>query len=204
MNSKRDRKQKLWIVNYEKCGCNVDKTAQVVGVTRRTFHRWMKEDKEFNEKIVELDKKNTLKMSQMSQEMAQTAHYINNKEKKSAFLEKYPELECHVKNTCKAIGIGRRTYYNWINNDEEFAQDVINERQGMLDDMESLLMKKAKGFEHTIIREKPTKDGVTQYKSVMYFPPCFQSIISILNAQARQRGYAMKNDESDADNNSDD
>ena len=202
MNSKRDRKQKLWIVNYEKCGCNVDKTAQVVGVTRRTFHRWMKEDKEFNEKIVELD--NTLKMSQMSQKTGQTGQHINNKEKKRTFIEKYPELECHVKNTCKAIGISRQTYYNWINNDEEFAQDVINERQGMLDDMESLLMKKAKGFEHTIIREKPTKDGVTQYKSVMYFPPCFQSIISILNAQARQRGYAMKNDESDADNNSDD
>lgn len=198
------KKQKLWIDNYENCGCNVDKTAQVIGVTRRTFNRWMQEDKEFNEKIVELDKINTLKISQMSQMSEQSEHHINNKEKKSAFLEKYPELECHVKNTCKAIGIGRTTYYDWINNDERFAQDVINERQGMLDDMESLLMKKAKGFEYSIMREKPTKDGVTQYKSVMYFPPCFNSIISILNAQARERGYAMKNDESDADNNSDD
>ena len=54
-NNKKAKRQKIWIENYEKCSCNASKTAKIVGINRRTFQRWMKDDEEFRNQIWELE-----------------------------------------------------------------------------------------------------------------------------------------------------
>ena len=79
----------------------------------------------------------------------------------------------------------------------------IKDGKGMLF-VENILLKKARGFEHEITREKVNKDGlVTPYKSTLYFPPCFQSLQLMVVAMARHRGYGMKPDDSDAEQHGD-
>lgn len=119
----------------------------------------------------------------------------NNKEK---FLDKYSLLG-NISKTCQAIGVSRTAYYNWVKEDEEFAEKVVNAKESLIDEVEGILMKKIRGYEHSVKREKVDKNGqVHSYNSVMYFPPCFNSMKLFLEAKARHRGYGMKLDDSDA------
>lgn len=123
----------------------------------------------------------------------------NTKENKKKFIEKFQDCGCNISKTAKAIGINRRTITRWMKEDREFAEDLQEEKEGQLDEVEDILMKKIRGFEHELSREKVDKDGnVIPYKSTLYFPPCFQSIQLKLNAYGRHRGYGMKPDDSDA------
>jgi len=48
--AKTDRK-KDFIELFEKKACNISSTCMAVGIVRKTFYRWCKEDMEFKEKI---------------------------------------------------------------------------------------------------------------------------------------------------------
>ena len=56
---------------------------------------------------------------------------------KRNFLDLYPKTMCNISKTCKQIGIGRSSYYNWIDDDHEFEREVKNAKEGLIDNLES-------------------------------------------------------------------
>lgn len=61
---------------------------------------------------------------------------------KKKFLELYPE--CYtVTDTCRAIGIGRRTLYNWLSKDTAFAKDYEHAKEALADKLEKAALEKA-------------------------------------------------------------
>lgn len=63
----------------------------------------------------------------------------NNKMKKRAFLEKYENTLGNVAKSCKAAQVSRRTYYDWMERDAEFAEKVEEVAESSLDFAESKL-----------------------------------------------------------------
>ena len=62
------------------------------------------------------------------------------KNDKKRFLETFVKKDCHISKTCKAAKIGRRTYYEWLDADEEFVDAVDDARESLNDDTEDALM----------------------------------------------------------------
>lgn len=48
----------------------------------------------------------------------------NTEKKKLEFLELFSSKANNVSATCKAIGVKRPTFYNWMNNDEDFKESI--------------------------------------------------------------------------------
>jgi hypothetical protein len=63
---------------------------------------------------------------------------------KEKFLEAFASKLGNVKEACEAAGIGRATFYVWKNNDEQFAQEVENIQEGLIDLAESKLLENIK------------------------------------------------------------
>jgi hypothetical protein len=59
---------------------------------------------------------------------------------KEKFLNAFASKLGNVKEACEAAGIGRATYYVWKNNDEDFAQEIDNIQEGLIDLAESKLL----------------------------------------------------------------
>lgn len=127
------------------------------------------------------------------------------KKRKEDAIEAYKVNRYNISKTCKAIGMGRTAFYDWIKTDPDFAQAIEDAKESLIDDVEDILLKKIRGFEHTIKREKVDKEGnVIVYNNTFYFPPCYASLKLFLDAQARHRGFGMKPDDSDQGQNKDD
>ena len=62
------------------------------------------------------------------------------KNDKKRFLETFVKKDCHISKSCKAAKIGRRTYYEWLDADEEFVDAVENARESLNDDTEDALI----------------------------------------------------------------
>jgi len=63
--------------------------------------------------------------------------------KKKKFVETYRQLMGHITNTCRAIGINRTTYYNWLDKDEKFAKQIMEAEMELNDDIREVLIQKA-------------------------------------------------------------
>jgi 20S proteasome alpha/beta subunit len=75
-----------------------------------------------------------------------------NKEKKKAeFIEEFSKKANNVSATCKAIGIERPTFYNWLKDDVDFRLKVENAEEGDIDMAESALKKQILGGNITAI-----------------------------------------------------
>ncbi len=136
-------------------------------------------------------------MTQMTQKTTSL-----NKEKT---IKSYIDCKFNISKACKASKIARKTFYRWIKEDPDFAQAIEDAKESLIDDVEDILLKKIRGFEHTIKREKVDKEGnVIVYNNTFYFPPCYASLKLFLDAQARHRGFGMKPDDSDQGQNKDD
>lgn len=59
------------------------------------------------------------------------------------FLYVYPRKLFNVAATCRAVGIGRTTFYNWMNKVNTFRHFAHDKKEGLLDDIETLMFKKA-------------------------------------------------------------
>jgi hypothetical protein len=68
----------------------------------------------------------------------------NNKKKMLEALERSLGI---VTSACKAIGISRQTHYNWMNDDEQYANEVRSIEDIALDFAESQLHKQIKDGE---------------------------------------------------------
>jgi hypothetical protein len=73
---------------------------------------------------------------------------MHNKDK---FLEIFASKAGNISEACKAANITRRTYYDWMQDDEEFKQSVNEIQEGLLDLAESKLLENIKaGKEQSI------------------------------------------------------
>lgn len=63
-------------------------------------------------------------------------------DKQIRFLKIYPNKMANVKQTCKAVLIHRSTYYDWVKKSPVFKQEVHEIREGLYDDVESILKQK--------------------------------------------------------------
>jgi len=71
--------------------------------------------------------------------------------KKREFLIIFEAKAGNISQTCKAVIIGRRTYYDWLKNDKKFTQDVDDINEGLIDWGESLLKGQMKKGDTTAI-----------------------------------------------------
>ena len=101
---------------------------------------------------------------------------INDNKKK--FL---PILEFHLGNitsACNQMNISRGTFYDWVNNDDDFKKQVDEIGEIALDFVESKLFQKIDGI------HSKTDDGIVYKKE-----PDTTAIIFYLKTKGRKRGY---------------
>ena len=67
---------------------------------------------------------------------------MTTKEKKYKFLEVFEKYLGNISQSCKVIGIDRKTYYNWINKDNNFKNKVNEILEAQIDLVESKLIEK--------------------------------------------------------------
>lgn len=73
--------------------------------------------------------------------------------KKKAFIDAYTKSFGNITQSCKAVDICRQTYYNWLQNDTEFANDIQNAepQEVFIDFAENGLVKKIQEGDTTAI-----------------------------------------------------
>lgn len=64
------------------------------------------------------------------------------KSRKQQIVELYPKKACNVSAVCASVGISRRTFYDYVKEDEEFARSIDESKQALIDNAESILQKK--------------------------------------------------------------
>jgi len=101
--------------------------------------------------------------------MAQTAH---NKKKLLEALEKSKGI---ITDACKRAKVPRRTYYNWLNDDDDFKKEVEDIQNQALDFVEGKLFS-------LIDQENPT------------------AIIFYLKTKGKKRGYVERQEITGGDN----
>lgn len=72
---------------------------------------------------------------------------IANRKKK--ILELYSKKACNVSAVCSAVGISRKTFYDYMNTDAEFKEQIEEDKEAILDNAESILQKKIMGEDTT-------------------------------------------------------
>lgn len=80
--------------------------------------------------------------SKNTQVVEQTTSQITHPLKKD-FIEFYKKSHGHISDSAKATGISRRTFYDWINNDELFRNTVLEADDELNDEMRKALIDKA-------------------------------------------------------------
>ena len=84
--------------------------------------------------------------------MAQKAQKKTKKEtKKETLIKLLFENHGHITEACKSANIPRRTYYNWIKEDPNFAVDVQIVEESLIDYAKSKLMENIAGNDTTSI-----------------------------------------------------
>jgi hypothetical protein len=112
---------------------------------------------------------------------------------KKAILE---SLEAHygiVTDSCRAIGLSRATYYDWLKNDPEFKAAVDEIQEVAIDYVEGKLFERISGVE---VLKGVDKDG----NEIVYtLPPDTQAILGYLKTKGKKRGYVERNENRQVD-----
>lgn len=64
--------------------------------------------------------------------------------KKATFIKTLIESFGNISKACAAVGISRRTYYNWVEKDKEFKEEVENISEFVIDEVENHLFDQIK------------------------------------------------------------
>ena len=64
------------------------------------------------------------------------------KRRQVIFLRIFPKKMCNISLTCRASRICRRTYYNWMKSSKVFRDEVDSIREGLYDDIETIILNK--------------------------------------------------------------
>ncbi len=105
-------------------------------------------------------------------------------EKQQKFLQVLEKQYGNIKAACKAAGIHRSTYYDWLEN-EEFAEAAHDVLEGLIDDTESKMHELING----VIVEKEDREGGT---NIYQKPPDGYLIQFFLKTKGKHRGYVEK------------
>lgn len=62
--------------------------------------------------------------------------------KKDLFLKTFTEKHWNISKACQAVGIGRRTFYAWMEKDKNFKRKVEDAQEDMVDFAEDCLMRR--------------------------------------------------------------
>lgn len=63
--------------------------------------------------------------------------------KKPQAIELWRETHGHISKICSALGISRTTFYNWMNEDAEFATALVDVEAELSDEIREVLISKA-------------------------------------------------------------
>lgn len=63
--------------------------------------------------------------------------------KKPQAIELWRETHGHISKICSTLGISRTTFYNWMNDDKEFATALVDAEAELSDDIRDVLISKA-------------------------------------------------------------
>ena len=91
--------------------------------------------------------------------------------KKELFIKALTNNLGHITKACEASNIHRRTYYSWIDKDEQFKEDCDNVEAGLIDLAENELLEK--------IKDRKSPHQIT-------------AIIFFLKTKGKSRGYDEK------------
>ena len=94
-------------------------------------------------------------------------HNTHKPTKKETFLKSLKNKLCNISEACDAANIHRRTYYSWIEKDEEFKEQVEATKEGLIDHVE-----------HQLLTQIDNNDTT--------------AIIFFLKTRAKDRGYVEK------------
>tara|TARA_R100001594_G_scaffold141581_1_gene187711 strand:- start:3057 stop:3425 length:369 start_codon:yes stop_codon:yes gene_type:complete len=95
-------------------------------------------------------------------------------DKKRKFVKQLTENLGNVSKTCEQLKVGRRTYYNWLE-DEEFEEAVRDAEESLLDESEFQLMDAIKNGNLTAIifhlKTKGRKRGYDEKQQIEIVKP---------------------------------
>lgn len=87
----------------------------------------------------------------MSEESVGNTQLDETAKRKTAFLQVFGKKAGIITATCKAVGISRNTFYEWLKADKSFAIDVTELNEQQIDFTESKLMSKIRSGNMTAI-----------------------------------------------------
>jgi len=105
---------------------------------------------------------------------------------KKELLEALKKSNGIVSSACESVGLSRTTFYNYVNEDEDFALAVDEVNEAAIDFVESKLMEKINGI--TMLG----KSGGDEEDPTYTLPPSDTAIIFYLKTKGKKRGYIEK------------
>lgn len=88
--------------------------------------------------------RNTIKKKDMKKTKATMIDKVNKMAiKKPQAIELWRETHGHISKICAALGISRTTFYNWMNEDAEFATKLVDAEAELSDEIREVLISKA-------------------------------------------------------------
>jgi hypothetical protein len=106
---------------------------------------------------------------------------------KKAMIEALEKSLGIVTTATKAVGISRKTHYQWLIEDPEYKEEVEDLTNAALDFAESKLFEKITGVEVLTGHDKETGEAITYTQ-----PPSDTAIIFYLKTKGKHRGYIEK------------
>ncbi len=108
---------------------------------------------------------------------------VATQKKKEAILEALVSNDFHITNACKNVGIDRKTFYNWLNRDQEFADLYLMIQEQDLDNSELTLRRLRDGV------PKLDQDG----KFIGWkIRPDTLAVMFHLKTKGKKRGYVER------------
>ena len=96
-------------------------------------------------------------------------------DKKETFLQALKLNLGNISQSCRASNIGRQTYYNWVDDDEEFKHSCKDVEESLLDLAENRLLEKIDKYDITAIifflKTKGKKRGYIEKQEVELIKP---------------------------------
>jgi predicted DNA-binding transcriptional regulator AlpA len=110
MQARTLEKKRQFLTNYDGCDLHIESTCRKIGIGRRTYYDWLKNDLSFRNEVKRGFTRSELYKAILAQEWAQNKVF-------------------GITTVCKIAGVSRWTFYNWRNNDFHFNQLVEKENK---------------------------------------------------------------------------
>lgn len=109
--------------------------------------------------------------------------------RKKALIEAMRVNLGNVTKSCELVGINRKTFYEYLKDDEEFKESIEEVGESALDFVESKLFQRIEGVE--VEEEKAfSYEGKVEVKKIKrQYPPDTTAIIFYLKTKGKERGY---------------